>query len=108
TDRESTAENIRFKHEFESKIAAECAPDGGALKTKTIVHALNAAFGDYVLVNENGGQDLWSYYCPYTKVTAHRGCVAPAEQTCMGFGVAAAIGATLARPDASVVLVTGH
>jgi len=33
--------------------------------------------------------------------------VAPAEQTCMGFGVAAAIGAKLARPDAYVVCVTG-
>ena len=60
-----------------------------------------------MLVNENGAQDLWSYYCPYVKVTAHRGCVAPAEQTCMGFGVAGAVGAKLARPDASVVCVTG-
>jgi acetolactate synthase-1/2/3 large subunit len=102
-----TAECISFKREFEARVAEECAPAGTTLKTKQIVHALNHAFGDYVLVNENGAQDLWSYYCPYAKVTARRGCVAPAEQTCMGFGVAAAIGAKLARPEAHVVCVTG-
>jgi acetolactate synthase-1/2/3 large subunit len=73
-----------------------------------VVHALNRVLDDgFVLVKENGGQDLWSYYCPYVKVTAHRGCVAPAEQTVMGLGVAGAIGAKLARPEAHVVCVTG-
>ena len=72
------------------------------------MHALNRVFDDgFVLVNENGGQDLWSYYCPYLKVTKDRGCVAPAEQTVMGLGVAGAIGAKLARPEAHVVCVTG-
>jgi acetolactate synthase-1/2/3 large subunit len=105
--RPSTAEYVRFREEFEKRVDEECAPDGGPLKTKQVVHALNDCFGDFVLVNENGGQDLWSYYCPYVKVTAERGCVAPAEQTCMGFGVAGAVGAKLARPDAFVVCVTG-
>src|SRR4029450_6088179 len=59
------------------------------------------------LVNENGPHALWSVYCPYVKGTAPRGCVAPAEQPCMGFGVAGAVGAKLARPDAFVVCVTG-
>ena len=105
--RAATEELVAFKGAFERRVAEECAPNGGPLKTKQVVHALNPVFGDFVLVNENGGQDLWSYYCPYVKVTAERGCVAPAEQTCMGFGVAAAIGAKLARPDAYVVCVTG-
>ena len=61
-----------------------------------------------MLVHENGGQDLWSYYCPFVKVTAHRGCVAPAEQTVMGLGVAGAIGAKLARPDADCRLCHGR
>ncbi len=105
--RPSTAELVGFKEDFERRVAEECAPDEGPLKTKQVVHALNRVFGEFVLVNENGGQDLWSYYCPYLKVTAERGCVAPAEQTCMGLGVAGAIGAKLARPDAYVVCVTG-
>ncbi len=105
--RARTAELVAFKEEFEGRVAEECAPDGGPLKTKQVVRALNGVFGDFILVNENGGQDLWSYYCPYLKVIAERGCVAPAEQTCMGFGVAGAIGAKLARPNAYVVCVTG-
>lgn len=102
-----TEELVRFKDAYEARVAVECMPSDGPLKTRQIVHALGGAFGDFILVNENGGQDLWSYYCPYLKVTAHRGCVAPAEQTCMGAGVAGAIGAKLARPDAHVVCVTG-
>jgi acetolactate synthase-1/2/3 large subunit len=103
-----TADLVAFKEEFEEQVEVECAPDDGPLRTKQVVHALNRVFDDgFVLVNENGGQDLWSYYCPYVKVTEHRGCVAPAEQTCMGSGVSGAIGAKLARPQAHVICVTG-
>jgi acetolactate synthase-1/2/3 large subunit len=105
---ERTAELAAFREEFERQVDEECAPTGEELKTKQVVHALNRVFPEgFVLVNENGGQDLWSYYCPYLKVTLERGCVAPAEQTCMGFGVAGAIGAKLGRPDRHVVCVTG-
>jgi acetolactate synthase-1/2/3 large subunit len=103
-----TTDLVAFKREFEERVELECALDGGELKTKQIVHALNGVFdGGFVLVNENGGQDLWSYYCPYLKITEHRGCVAPAEQTIMGLGVAGAIGAKLGRPDRHVLCVTG-
>jgi acetolactate synthase I/II/III large subunit len=103
-----TADLVAFKDEYEERVELECALDGGDLKTKQVVHALNRVFDDgFVLVNENGGQDLWSYYCPYLKVTEHRGCVAPAEQTVMGLGVAGSIGAKLGRPDTHVVCVTG-
>lgn len=104
----ATAEAVAFKEEFERRVDEECAPAEGPLLTRQIVHAVERVFGeDYVLVNENGGQDLWSYYCPYLRVTAPRGCVAPAEQTCMGMGVSGAIGAKLARPQAYSVCVTG-
>ena len=103
-----TAELVAFRDRFEAEVDAECRPQDGELKTKQVVHALGRVFEDgFVLVNENGGQDLWSYYCPYLKVTVERGCVAPAEQTCMGFGVAGAIGAKLAAPERHVVCVTG-
>ncbi len=103
-----TAELVAFREEFEGRVEVECAPANGDLRTKQVVHALNRVFDDgFILVNENGGQDLWSYYCPYLKVTEHRGCVAPAEQTVMGLGVAGAIGAKLAAPDKHVVCVTG-
>jgi acetolactate synthase I/II/III large subunit len=97
-----------FRHDYEQQVEVECALDESDLKTRQVVHALNRVFDEgFVLVHENGGQDLWSYYCPYLKVTEHRGCVAPAEQTVMGLGVAGAIGAKLAAPDKHVVCVTG-
>ena len=104
-----TVELSAFRAEYERAVEGECTAGGpGPLRTKQVVHALNRVFpGGFVLVHENGGQDLWSYYCPYVKVTEHRGCVAPAEQTVMGLGVAGAIGARLARPDTDVVCVTG-
>ncbi len=103
-----TAELVSFKESYEAEIERDCVPEGDTLKTKQVVHALNRVFPEgFVLVHENGGQDLWSYYCPYVKVTEHRGCVAPAEQTVMGLGVAGSIGAKLARPRSHVVCVTG-
>jgi acetolactate synthase-1/2/3 large subunit len=107
-ERPWTRDLASFREEFEGRIEVECAPNGSDLKTKQVMRALNRVFdGGFILVNENGGQDLWSYYCPYLKATMPRGCVAPAEQTVMGLGVAGAIGAKLARTAAPVVCVTG-
>jgi len=99
---------IEAKEAFEAEVEAECGDASVPLKSKRVVHEANRVFGPgTVLVNENGSQDLWSYYYPYYKVLDVDGCVAPAEQTCMGFGVAGAIGAKLAAPDRKVLCTTG-
>lgn len=99
---------IEAKEAFEQEVEAECSDASVPLKSKRIVHEANKVFGGgTVLVNENGSQDLWSYYCPYYKVLDVDCCVAPAEQTCMGFGVAGAIGAKLAAPERKVLCTTG-
>ena len=99
---------MEAKEAFEGEVEAECADASAPLKSKRIVREANRVFGGgAVLVNENGSQDLWSYYFPYYKVLDIDGCVAPAEQTCMGFGVAGAIGAKLAAPDRKVICTTG-
>lgn len=99
---------IEAKEAFEMEVDAECRDASVPLKSKRIVREANKVFGGgTVLVNENGSQDLWSYYFPYYKVLDIDGCVAPAEQTCMGFGVAGAIGAKLATPDRKVLCTTG-
>jgi acetolactate synthase I/II/III large subunit len=78
------------------------------LKGNSIVHEINRVFGDNtILVKENGGQDLWAYYWPYYQVLDPGCCVAPAEQTAMGYGVVGAMAAKLARPDREVVCTTG-
>jgi acetolactate synthase-1/2/3 large subunit len=98
----------RAKKLLEERVQAECATDEIPIKTRRIIKELNDIFGPRtILVNENGSQDLWSYQWPYYKVREENGCVAPGEQTCMGGGCSAAIGAKLARPDKNVVCPTG-
>ena len=99
---------VEAREAFEQEVEAECSDASTPLKSKQIIHEANKVFGaGTVLVNENGSQDLWSYYFPYYKVLDIDGCVAPAEQTCMGFGVAGAIGAKLAAPERKVLCIAG-
>jgi len=91
-----------------TEIYAECGDSSKPIKTKRVIYEACRVFGPKtVLVNENGSQDLWSYYWPYWAVGALDGCVAPAEQTCMGLAVAGCIGAKLAAPQRQVVCTTG-
>ncbi|MGB9596586.1 MAG: thiamine pyrophosphate-binding protein, partial [Candidatus Poribacteria bacterium] len=87
-----TIELLKEKERYEQEVQKECMVDDVPIKTKRVIWELNQVFGkDTVLVNENGSQDLWSYYYPYYKVLDINSCITPGEQTCMGFGVAGAI-----------------
>jgi acetolactate synthase-1/2/3 large subunit len=107
--REARAREVRTRAQaYEARVAEECRTRAVPLRSKRVVRELAEVFGrGTTLVNENGSQDLWSYHWPYYRVLDVNACVAPGEQTCMGFGVAAAIGAKLAQPDRHVVCVTG-
>jgi acetolactate synthase-1/2/3 large subunit len=102
-------EAIASKEDFARQVDAECAAaTGSPLKSKRIVHELNRVFGhDTILVNENGGQDLWTYFHPYYRVLDEGDVVPMGEQTCMGAGVIGAVAAKLVRPDKKVVCVAG-
>jgi acetolactate synthase-1/2/3 large subunit len=101
-------ELLREKEKYEEKISTDCLTDSVPIKTRRVIRELNEVFGkDTILVLENGSQDLWAYYSPFYKVLDTNACVAPGEQTCMGGGVAAAIGAKLAMPAQKVVCTTG-
>jgi acetolactate synthase-1/2/3 large subunit len=96
------------KRAFLARVDEDSATDEVPLKTKRVLRELNEVLGpNTILVNENGSLDLWSYSWPYFKVLDTNTCVAPGEQTCMGGGCAAAIGAKLALPDRNVVCPTG-
>lgn len=89
-------------------MEADAADDRTPVRGKRVVREINRVFGRRtILVKENGAQDLWAYYWPYYQVLDPGSVVPPAEQTAMGFGVAGAIGAKLARPDYAVVCTTG-
>jgi acetolactate synthase-1/2/3 large subunit len=99
---------IGNKAVFIAEVDKECQDRSQPIKSKRVIYEACRLFGSKtILVNENGSQDLWSYYWPYWAVGALDGCIAPAEQTCMGFGVAGCIGAKLASPDRPVVCTTG-
>lgn len=93
-----------------ARADAEVSIDTGAMPMtgKAIVSEINRVFGDNtILVKENGGQDLWVYYWPYYQVLDQKCCVAPAEQTAMGYGIIGAMAAKLAAPDRKVVSTSG-
>ena len=78
------------------------------LSGKSVACMINEVFGDRtILVKENGGQDLWVYYWPYYQVCEPNCCVAPAEQTAMGYGVIGSMAVKLGRPDHYVVSTSG-
>src|SRR5207244_3961216 len=96
------------KAAYEASIAEECRTDAVPIKTKRVVRELNEVFGrNTILSNENGSQDLWSYYFPYYKVLDAGACMGMPEQTCFGLGIVGAIAAKLTRPDMKVVCTTG-
>ncbi|MDI2031388.1 thiamine pyrophosphate-binding protein [Saccharopolyspora sp. TS4A08] len=60
-----------------------------------------------ILVQENGLQDMWSYFFPNYSCGRHGGSVVPSEQTSLGFGAAAAAGVKAAEPDRPVLALVG-
>ncbi len=98
----------RAKARFLKRIAAECETQKTPILTRQVVAAINRVFGqDTIMVHENGGADLWTYYWPYYRVLDVGGSLPMGEQTAMGMGVIGAIAAKMARPDKKVVCVGG-
>lgn len=62
---------------------------------------------DSILVQENGLLDMWSYFHPYFSFKPGQLSLVPSEQTSLGFGAAAAIGAKAAMPHRTVVAFVG-
>lgn len=62
---------------------------------------------DRILVQENGLQDMWSYFYPYYSCGTVGHSVVPSDQTSLGFGAAAAAGVRLAATDQPVIAWVG-
>lgn len=62
---------------------------------------------DGILVQENGLLDMWSYFYPYFSFEREQLSLALSEQTSLGAGAAAAIGAKAAMPHRTVVAFVG-
>ncbi|GAA2848222.1 biosynthetic-type acetolactate synthase large subunit [Streptosporangium fragile] len=98
--------------EWSDRIAAVRAAQhedaGPGSMARVALRAVRAQFGrDIVLVQENGLHDMWSYHYPLLSLSERSRVVTPGEQTMMGFGVAAAVGAAIAEPSSPTVVVCG-
>ncbi|MBP2326037.1 acetolactate synthase-1/2/3 large subunit [Kibdelosporangium banguiense] len=95
------------------RIAETRAAIVAEAKTETsVIAGLLTTLGDVlpedrILVQENGLQDMWSYFFPFFTCPAEAGSIVPSEQTSLGFGAAAAGGVALAAPGRQVVAFVG-
>ena len=96
------------RHKMLKRVAQEVAKQAQPIRSCQVVGAINRIFGhNTVMVHENGGADLWTYYWPYYQVLDAGDCVPMAEQTAMGMGVIGAIAAKMALPEKNVICVCG-
>jgi len=90
-----------YEAELESKLQGETP-----IAPLAVMRGLRAALRkDAIICHENGSMDIWSY--SHLPILEGGMSVMPGGQTCMGFGVAAAIGAKLTMPSSQVICVTG-
>ncbi|MFE0462370.1 thiamine pyrophosphate-binding protein [Kitasatospora sp. NPDC058965] len=94
-------------HDAVDARLAEMAASDAVHVAEVLVALDRVAPADRILVQENGLQDMWSYFFPHWTCGAEAGSVVPSEQTTLGFGTAAAGGVKLAAPDRPVIAFVG-
>ncbi|MFC8956447.1 thiamine pyrophosphate-binding protein [Streptomyces sp. NPDC057101] len=94
-------EEMRTRH-------TPAATDGPELTVSEALRLLQRSVTrDATLVQENGLHDMWGYHHPVVSVGARARVITPGEQTMVGFGLPAAVGAALADRSRRTVLVCG-
>ncbi|ANF97989.1 thiamine pyrophosphate-binding protein [Paenibacillus bovis] len=84
---------------------AEIAAEPGLHVPELLEMIASQCGEDLVLVQENGLQDMWSYFYPYFAFGKQAWSIVPSDQTSLGFGAAAALGAAAAGQRPVVALV---
>ncbi|GAA3545136.1 thiamine pyrophosphate-binding protein [Streptomyces osmaniensis] len=83
-------------------------PEDMALSAPDAITAAIDAFGrDLILVQENGLHDMWGYYYPVVSVSDRSTVISPGEQTMVGFGLGAALGAAVTDRSRPTVVICG-
>lgn len=101
---EARAEGERWAAEVSDSSRG---PDGG-VGIPGLLRALAARLPENsVVVHENGLADIWTYHFPVFTLPCGALDLCPSEQTTLGFGAVAALGASRAHPDRFVVSVVG-
>lgn len=92
----------------EKEMLIQEAYNSPDIKVIEILQQIQSLFPqDSIMVQENGLQDMWSYFYPRF-ILGHGGqIVTPSEQTSLGFGAAAAMGVALGKPEQCVIALVG-
>jgi acetolactate synthase-1/2/3 large subunit len=76
--------------------------------SSAVVRRVAERLGDaFVLVQDNGLHDIWGYHFPLLRMGPSSTVIVPGEQTMMGYGLGAAVGAALAEPVRPVLATCG-
>jgi acetolactate synthase I/II/III large subunit len=95
-----------YRIEYERLIEKELYPDKPELTMAEVVRRVSAAYGDDAIMVTDVGQHqmvAWRYF----KFRQSRSVITSGGLGTMGFGLPAAIGAKLGKPDRPVVLFVG-
>lgn len=106
TDAELTDYRERIARERDTAVRHEPRLAEGAGRVREFFDKLNAAHpANTIFVTDSGQNQALTRH--YACVNATRGMIAPTDFQSMGFGLPAAIGARLARPQATVIACIG-
>ncbi|WP_169713525.1 thiamine pyrophosphate-binding protein [Paludifilum halophilum] len=104
-------QHIQVHREQLFQRAKKCLEDARTDPSIHVVEVLDAmnqlVAKDRILVQENGLQDMWSYFYPYYSCGSEGGAVLPSDQTSLGFGAAAVAGVKLAVKERPVIAWVG-
>ncbi|MFC6880896.1 MULTISPECIES: thiamine pyrophosphate-binding protein [Actinomadura] len=92
----------REKARQNCEVDFQSSPTGAALRR--VAERLGESF---VLAQDNGLHDIWGYHFPLVRIGPASTAITPGEQTMMGFGLGAAVGAALAEPERPVLATCG-
>ncbi|MBO6523873.1 MAG: biosynthetic-type acetolactate synthase large subunit [Balneolaceae bacterium] len=94
------------KQEWEKVIDEELHPKTDILSMGEVIRIINdKTGGDHILVTDVGQHQMVA--CRYTKFTRSKSNITSGGLGTMGFGLPAALGAALGKPDRTVITVVG-
>ncbi|MGE0154219.1 MAG: thiamine pyrophosphate-binding protein [Reyranellaceae bacterium] len=103
--RQWVRELAKYRDAWRQEVMPEEKPGGRALDPRVVMKALTESFGpETIFVYDAGNAGIWAHTVP---VQTPRHFMKSVGFGAMGFGLPAAIGAKLARPDNPVVVLVG-
>ena len=95
-----------YKEEFEAVIKHDCTPETDKIKMSEVVHQISEKTkGDAIIVTDVGQHQMIA--ARYYKYSEPNSLITSGGLGTMGFGLPAAMGAALARPDKQVIMFVG-